>query len=330
MNTDVSKISSSADFVLGFGNPPRRLIAFEFQVSADAFLYLDVLLRNVLLFYQQAKAHPELEKIDVISIVILLKKGANHPTLSGKILQGQLSPEDKIRLSFEYELIELFEIPVDEILEEGAELSPLAVLGKLEEWKTKEEYHKKLEGVLLKIIKLVSAKIPNESERKELFETSIVLMNLRCEKENTRKIFEGVRDQMQTMDTSIVQEILSLWTDEDTQKIIKRFEKEIKAKEEDLKAKEEDLKAKEEDLKAKDDVLKAKDDVLKANQDALAKRVARSRENILTMGRKTLGEPSNQIVDHLNQINDFDTLDDILCKVIDASSWEQLVGLSHS
>ncbi len=297
MNTDVSKISSSADFVLGFGNPPRRLIAFEFQVSADAFLYLDVLLRNVLLFYQQAKAHPELEKIDVISIVILLKKGANHPTLSGKILQGQLSPEDKIRLSFEYEMIELFEIPVDEILEEGAELSPLAALGKLEEWKTKEEYHKKLEGVLLKIIKLVSAKIPSKSERKELFETSIVLMNLRCEKENTRKIFEGVKDQMESMDTNIVQEILSLWTEEDTQKVIKRYEKEIKAKD-----------------------------------NVLAKRVARSRENILTMGRKTLGEPSNQIVDHLNQINDFDMLDDILSKLIEATptSWEQLVGLSHS
>ncbi len=171
----------------------------------------------------------------MISIVILLKKGANHPTLSGKILQGQLSPEDKIRLSFEYELIELFEIPVDEILEEGAELSPLAVLGKLEEWKTKEEYHKKLEGVLLKIIKLVSAKIPSQSERKELFETSIVLMNLRCEKENTRKIFEGVKDQMQSMDTSIVQEILSMWTEEDTQRLLKDTKKKSKPKKRILK-----------------------------------------------------------------------------------------------
>ncbi len=50
------------------------------------------------------------------------------------------------------------------------------------------------------------------------------------------------------------------------------------------------------------------------------------------MGRKTLGEPSHQIVDHLNQINDFDALDDILSKLIEATptSWEQLVGLSRS
>ncbi len=61
-------------------------------------------------------------------------------------------------------------------------------------------------------------------------------MNLRCEKENTRKIFEGVKDQMQTMDTSIVQKVLAMWTEEDTQKLINRYEKEIKANQEALKA----------------------------------------------------------------------------------------------
>ncbi len=41
---------------------------------------------------------------------------------------------------------------------------------------------------------------------------------------------------MQTMDTSIVQKVLAMWTEEDTQKLINRYEKEIKANQEALKA----------------------------------------------------------------------------------------------
>ncbi len=56
---------------------------------------------------------------------------------------------------------------MNDLLGEGIALSLLAIVGKLEEWKTKVENHKQSEKLLIRNLKGVTEKVSSPSERNE-------------------------------------------------------------------------------------------------------------------------------------------------------------------
>jgi hypothetical protein len=52
LNVDLSTISAATDFVLGYGEPPVRLVDLNFQTSRDVALAQRLLMYNALLHHR--------------------------------------------------------------------------------------------------------------------------------------------------------------------------------------------------------------------------------------------------------------------------------------
>jgi hypothetical protein len=116
LNVDLSTISAATDVALGIGDPLREIADFNFQSGCDPFadyrLYL----------YNAAFAHHF--HVAVRSFLVLLRPKADHPNLTGILTYTA----GGTRVEFPYEVIRLWERPVEPFLTGGLGLLPLAVL----------------------------------------------------------------------------------------------------------------------------------------------------------------------------------------------------------
>src|SRR5438094_1879704 len=77
LNVDLSTVTTSADLILGLGEPLQEIVHIDFQSSAAAWKHADVMVYNALLF-----AHYH---VPVHTVVLLLRPEAAHANMSGSI-----------------------------------------------------------------------------------------------------------------------------------------------------------------------------------------------------------------------------------------------------
>src|SRR5690242_3176974 len=95
MNVDLSTVTTTADLILGIGDPLEEIIQLDFQSSAAAWKHADLMAYNALLF-----AH---HHVPVHTVIILLRPEAAHSNLNG-VIRYAPRPERSI-MHFEYEVV---------------------------------------------------------------------------------------------------------------------------------------------------------------------------------------------------------------------------------
>lgn len=203
LNVDLSTISAATDIVLGYGDPPLRLVDLNFQSSRDADLIRRLLMYNVLLHHRYG--------VPVHSVVVLLRPAADDPALTGE-LRYQGWPR-RGKLTFKYEVVRLWRRPVRRVLAGLRGTLPLAPLCRLPE-------NVSVEDGLRRVIHRIDERLQREAPPEEaamLLSAAYVLTGLRVPREMSEELFRGVRHMRES---STYQAILEEGRKEEAQKMI--------------------------------------------------------------------------------------------------------------
>jgi hypothetical protein len=179
LNVDLSTVTTSGDLVVGVGKPLREIVHLDFQAGPDACKHLDVLAYNVLLHRQYG--------IPVHSILVLLRRQATHRNVTGQV--GYAARPGRGRMDFGYEVVRLWEWPVEKLLTGPLGTLPLAVLGELP---ADVKLADGLRGVVERLLQRLSSEA-EEGERKRLLTSAFVLSGLRVEQAQAVEVFKGVQ-----------------------------------------------------------------------------------------------------------------------------------------
>jgi len=180
VDADVSTVSAAADKVLRVLEPDPWLAHVELQASRDRDLPDRKLLYNVLL----ERRH----RLPVESLVVLLRPEADGPELTGFVERRR--PSGRRYLTFEYQVVRAWQVPVASVLAGGLgtlPLAPLAELGSLA-----------LPAVIAQMkARLAAEAAPGEAGR--LWTATYVLMGLRYSEAMIAPLLEGVREMEESV-----------------------------------------------------------------------------------------------------------------------------------
>ncbi|HEY7426621.1 MAG TPA: hypothetical protein VH682_20465 [Gemmataceae bacterium] len=179
LNVDLSTVTTSADLILGLGEPVEEIIQLDFQSSAAAWKHADLMVYNALLF-----AH---YRVPVHTVVILLRPEAAHANLNGVL--GYAPRPERGSMYFRYEVVRLWERPAEELLTTDAGVAPLAMLGRLPEGLSLEDG---LTAIARRVIERLTREEPPERAKK-LLTDALLLTGLRVRRDMATRIFRGVR-----------------------------------------------------------------------------------------------------------------------------------------
>jgi predicted transposase YdaD len=179
LNVDLSTVTTAADLVFGLGDPLLEIVHVDAQASASATKHLDTFAYNALLYRTY--------EVPVHSIVLLLRPEAQHANLTGAVQYAARPGRGK--MDFSFEVIRLWEVPVEKLLTGGLATLPLAVLAKL-------PATLRLEDSLAAVIQQMAARLeqeapPNQADR--LLTAAFVLTGLRLPRTTAFQLFQGVR-----------------------------------------------------------------------------------------------------------------------------------------
>lgn len=250
LNIDLSTVTTSADLVVGLGEPVREIVHLDFQSSAAADKHAAVLVYNALLFRHY--------QVPVHSIVVLLRPQAAHANLTGTV--SYAARPERGRMEFSYEIVRLWERPAEELLAGDLGTAPLAMLGKLPEGVPVPDG---LAAVAQHLIERLDREASPEQAKKALT-SAFVLTGLRVRRDMARRVFRGVRG-MDLRDSDTYLAIL----DEGSERQIKK--------------------------------------------------------DILRLGQKRLGTADEPVKARLNALTDMDHLERIFDRLLEASSWQELL-----
>ncbi len=183
LTPDLSTLTAFTDIVFRTGD---SLLHLDFQSGPDPSLPRRVLLYNVLLHDGYG--------LPVHSVVILLRPRADRSDLTGTL--SYAARPGRGRLDFAFEVIRLWQVPVDRLLASGLGTLPLAVLGQMPAGRTLDEA---LPAVIARLMERIEAEAPTE-QRPILLTAAYVLMGLRMSRERASGFFQGVR-KMRDSDT---------------------------------------------------------------------------------------------------------------------------------
>ena len=172
LTPDLSTLTAFADVVFQVA---EELFHIDFQSGPDPTLPARVLLYNAVLYHRYG--------LPVHSVVVLLRPRANRSDLTGTV---RYEPRPgRVEMDFRFEVVRLWEVPIDALLNGGLGVLPLAPLGKLPEGVSLEEG---LPGAISRMVERAKAEAP-EPEAAELLTAAYVLSRLRLPPEQARSIF---------------------------------------------------------------------------------------------------------------------------------------------
>jgi predicted transposase YdaD len=176
LTPDLSTVTAFTDIVLHMGD---ALLHLDFQSGPDSALPRRVLLYNVLLYdgYQ----------LPVHSVVILLRPRADRGDLTNSV--SYAARPGRGGLDFRFEIIRLWQVPVEQLLTSGLGTLPLAVLGQLPEGRTRDEA---LAEVIGRLVQRIDAEASAE-QGPILLTASFVLTGMRVSRQRVLELFQGVR-----------------------------------------------------------------------------------------------------------------------------------------
>jgi predicted transposase YdaD len=124
--------------------------------------------------------------LPVHSVVVLLRPRADRGDLNGTVKYA-VRPE-RGRLDFAFEVVRLWQVPVERLLASGLGTLPLAPLGQMPEGRTLDEA---LQAVVARLVQRIETETETVQERL-LLTASYVLMGLRLSYERAIELFQGV------------------------------------------------------------------------------------------------------------------------------------------
>ncbi len=168
---DVSTVTAASDKVL---RTDDRILHFEFQTSRDADLPQRVYRYNALL----ASRH----RLPVQSVVLLLRPEANDERLDGDYSE-QLPEATEPHVRFRYQVIRVWVMPVEDLLNRGLGVLPLAPIAAVD--------RNALPGVIQQIESRLRAQ-PDRTIVGELWTIIRILLGLRYEAAWVEELLKGI------------------------------------------------------------------------------------------------------------------------------------------
>ena len=175
IDADVSTVSASADKILRVHAPEPFLAHFEAQSGPDQTVDERILYYSVLMGWRH--------QLRVMSVLLLLRREANLLKLTGR-LEYRL-PDGSAYLTFHYQVIRVWEIPVAEVLAGGLGVLPLAPISDV------------AQSELPDVIARMKARIDAEAapqDAAELWTATQILMGLRYSEALAEQLLKGVQD----------------------------------------------------------------------------------------------------------------------------------------
>jgi predicted transposase YdaD len=176
LTPDLSTLTAFTDVVLRTGDSLPHL---DFQSGPDPDLPRRILLYNVLLHERYG--------LPVHSVVILLRPRADRGDLTGGL--NYAARPGRGRLDFVFEVVRLWEVPVERLLASGLGTLPVAPLGQLPVDRTPDET---LPQVIARLVERIEAEATGE-QGPILLTAAFVLMGMRVSRERAIELFQGVR-----------------------------------------------------------------------------------------------------------------------------------------
>jgi hypothetical protein len=179
LNVDLSTVTTAADLVFGLGNPLQEVLHIDCQAGPKADLAADLHAYNSLLYRRC--------QVPVHTSVLLLRPEARHRNLTGTLTYA--ARPGRGGTVFQYEVIPLWERPVEHFLAGPLGVVPLAVLARLPGDVPLEQG---LAGVIQQLCQRLQREAPAEKFGR-LLTSAYVLTGLRVEPAQGKALFRGVQ-----------------------------------------------------------------------------------------------------------------------------------------
>lgn len=177
VEADLSTVTAEADKVLRIGSAEPWHAHLELQASYDADLPNRVLRYNVLLNARLGTP--------VHSTVVLLRKEADGRRMTGRVEIA--IPGNAPHLTFTYDVVRAWELPVENLLNAGLGVLPLAPIAE-----TRKE-------ALPGVVRRMEQRLDHQPEAGTLWTAASVLMGLRYEEAFIDRLLAGVRNMKESV-----------------------------------------------------------------------------------------------------------------------------------
>ncbi|MBY0523858.1 MAG: hypothetical protein K2R98_10700 [Gemmataceae bacterium] len=174
IDADIATISGAADKVLRLEGPPPWIMHFEFQSGPDASLPARTNLYSTALEYRH--------QLPVQSVVVLLSPRAHLSTITGT-LESTLPRATGPYRVFRYQLIRVWELPVESLLEGGLGQLALAPISAVREADLSD---------VIQAMKQRTARVHDRARLGRWWTAVSVLMGLRYDQQLVNQLLEGV------------------------------------------------------------------------------------------------------------------------------------------
>src|SRR5260370_26075179 len=177
LNVDLSTISAATDVGIGFGSPLQEIADLNFQSGPDPNVDARCLLYSAALHFRF--------KVPVRSLLILLRPKADVKALQGKLAYAAGASG----VEFSYQVVRMWQQPVEPFVRGGLLLLPLATLCQL-------PADRPIGDGLHDVIMDIDRRLAQECEPGQavhLMTAAFILTGLRVERANIGSIFQGER-----------------------------------------------------------------------------------------------------------------------------------------
>jgi predicted transposase YdaD len=178
IDSDITTLSAAADKVIRVGGAEPYLVNIELQSSHETTLARTLWYRQVALDYRH--------DLPVLTVLVLLRKEANSPSLTGTYERRM--PDGRFTNRYDYHVVRLWQENVESFLNAGIGLVPLAPLADITE--------DSLPSLVQHMAKRINAE-PRPRAAK-LWTATYLLMGLRYSDELTNSLLEGVQTMQES------------------------------------------------------------------------------------------------------------------------------------
>jgi predicted transposase YdaD len=186
VDSEVSAVLAEVDKVLRVGGASPWLAHLELQVSHDPGLPRRLLQYHAILLHRH--------QIPVVTTVVLLRRQAQARELTGHF--EQRGPAGELTVSFNYNVVNLWERPVDELLTGGLGVVPLAPLAAFEP--------ARLPQILDDLNQRFEQEAPSAAA--DLWAATALLMGVRYDRGAIRGLMQRVRRMRESVTYQIILE----------------------------------------------------------------------------------------------------------------------------
>ena len=178
IDSDITTLSAAADKVIRVGGAEPYLVTIELQSSHETTLARTLWYRQVALDYRH--------DLPVLTVLVLLRKEANSPRLTGTYERRM--PDGRFTNRYDYHVVRLWQEKVESFLNAGVGLVPLAPLTDVPE------------ADLPRIVGRMAERINAEPRPRaaKLWTATYLLMGLRYSDELTDSLLEGVQTMQES------------------------------------------------------------------------------------------------------------------------------------